>query len=143
MEEIIKNQFETMSAFVSEYERRLREKFDLEEQIEILKGDKFKHEVKAKEKVYYEVDEESGKKKYTNEEMRSIAAQNLLERNEEYQKIRIAVEKIESEIGKNKLEVDVLLKRISVLSKQVDLLVALASFKAQKKDLWGLKNEND
>ena len=128
----IKTQIETMGTFVSEYENQMRTKFSLEEQQQVLNSEKAKHEIKAKEEVTYAVDEETGKKKYTNEEMRNIAMSKSLETNEDYNKIRLAVEKLEKEISKSKLELDILHRRLSVMSKQSDLLVALTNFKANE-----------
>jgi chaperonin cofactor prefoldin len=128
MEEL-KNEYKKIDTLLSEFESMVRNKYSLEKQLEEIRTAKQEIEYKIKEKVFSEIDRETGKKKYSNEAMRNIAEYNQLSADEEYKKLNSATNTISDSISKLNNEITILSKRLSMMKKQVDLLVAIANLK--------------
>jgi chaperonin cofactor prefoldin len=128
MEEL-KNEYKKIDTLLSEFESMVRNKYSLEKQLEEIRLAKQEIEYKIKEKVFSEIDRETGKKKYSNEAMRNIAEYNQLNVDEEYKKLNSATNTISDSISKLNNEITILSKRLSMMKKQVDLLVAIANLK--------------
>jgi chaperonin cofactor prefoldin len=128
MEEL-KNEYKKIDTLLSEFESMVRNKCSLEKQLEEIRTAKQEIEYKIKEKVFSEIDRETGKKKYSNEAMRNIAEYNQLSADEEYKKLNSASNTISDSISKLNNEITILSKRLSMMQKQVDLLVAIANLK--------------
>jgi chaperonin cofactor prefoldin len=128
MEEL-KNEYKKIDTLLSEFESMVRNKYSLEKQLEEIRTAKQEIEYKIKEKVFSEIDRETGKKKYSNEAMRNIAEYNQLSADEEYKKLNSASNTISDSISKLNNEITILSKRLSMMQKQVDLLVAIANLK--------------
>jgi chaperonin cofactor prefoldin len=128
MEEL-KNEYKKIDTLLSEFESMVRNKCSLEKQLEEIRTAKQEIEYKIKEKVIEEIDRETGKKKYSNEAMRNIAEYNQLSTDEEYKKLNSASNTISDSISKLNNEITIISKRLSMMQKQVDLLVAIANLK--------------
>jgi chaperonin cofactor prefoldin len=128
MEEL-KNEYKKIDTLLSEFESMVRNKYSLEKQLEEIRLAKQEIEYKIKEKVFSEIDRETGKKKYSNEAMRNIAEYNQLNVDEEYKKLNSASNTISDSISKLNNEITILSKRLSMMKKQVDLLVAIANLR--------------
>lgn len=130
MEEQINNQIEKMQMYVTELEEQIRKKHTKEENLETYHNEKKRYEMRAREKIYEETDD-NGKKKYTNEQMRSIATQKLLDLNTEYQSVNEKTKSLEKEISSIKVEIELLSTKLGVLKKQSDLICSLAKYKGE------------
>lgn len=121
--------FDTMSAITLQYEQKVSERINIEEKIEFLTTGMLKYERDAKSSVLNEIDPITNKRKHPNEEARNLAVIEKLELEPEYVSIKREVDDLHVELRKVKGELDYVAKRITVLNKQADLLVALTNFK--------------
>lgn len=131
MEEKIEGHYKVMSAVATEFENLVKQKFSYESQLNDLRTEAVSYEDKVYEQVYNEVTEE-GKKKYANSDLRDIEQKRRLNEIDGYLQIKKAIWKLEIDLSKSKADLEVAERRLKVLSKQADLLVALTNYKASE-----------
>jgi len=134
MENDIKTHFGKMEGLVGEFESKIQDKANLERQLIDMKESMGVIENDVKEKVYNETDSETGKKKYTNEEMRKVAREKALFDREDYTKLKKSFQEINKNLENTKIHIEMIRERLRVLYKEADLLTALTNFKAGGKD---------
>jgi len=122
MKEELLKQKEKLSETLKEYENVLNAKFDLESQKAEMVYEKQKRENDIRREVLYDLDE-NDKPKYSNEAKRNLEVSKRLETNENFQKVNSAIRRIESEVTKLEINVNILGKKIQIEKKNADLLI--------------------
>ena len=120
-QELIK-QKQKLSEILKEYENVLTAKFGLESQKAEMVYEKQKRENDIRREVLYEVDENE-KAKYSNEAKRNLEVSKRLETNDNFQKVNSAIRRLESEVTKLEINVNILGKKIQIEKKNADLLI--------------------
>jgi len=120
-QELIK-QKQKLSETLKEYENVLTAKFGLESQKAEMVYEKQKRENDIRREVLYEVDENE-KAKYSNEAKRGLEVSKRLETNDNFQKVNSAIRRLESEVTKLEINVNILGKKIQIEKKNADLLI--------------------
>jgi hypothetical protein len=129
MENEIKEQIKKMNELIEQYEKLMKDKVKLDEQLLEVEEKLKKKEIIVKEEVFAEVDEITGKKAYTNEEMRKNATITKLEEDQEYALLKNKCNGLTQTDNNIKAEIDILNKRISLIKKQAELMIALVELK--------------
>jgi hypothetical protein len=124
----MKEQIELNNGLINKFEALYYKKLNLDNNIEELNNEKAKKIAFTKHLVFSETDE-NGKKKYTNEDMRSFALNNLLESDPEYQETVTKYKETSLELNRIKAEIEITSKKINVNLKNSDLLIALGGLK--------------
>ena len=120
-EELIK-QKQKLSETLKEYENVLTAKFGLESQKAEMVYEKQKRENDIRREVLYEVDENE-KPKYSNEAKRSLEVSKRLETNDNFLKVNSAIRRLESEVTKLEINLNILGKKIQIEKKNADLII--------------------
>ena len=120
-EELIK-QKQKLSETLKEYENVLTAKFGLESQKAEMVYEKEKRQNDIRREVLYDLDE-NDKPKYSNEAKRNLEVSKRLETNENFQKVNSAIRRLESEVTKLEINVNILGKKIQIEKKNADLLI--------------------
>jgi len=120
-QELIK-QKQKLSETLKEYENVLTAKFGLESQKAEMVYEKEKRQNDIRREVLYDLDE-NDKPKYSNEAKRNLEVSKRLETNENFQKVNSAIRRLESEVTKLEINVNILGKKIQIEKKNADLLI--------------------
>ena len=129
MENEIKKQMEKMGELVKEYAIALKNKIAIDENIIELTDKMNKKEIGVKEEIYSEIDENTGKKKYTNEELRKNATNKQLETDNEFIDLKKQREVLIKKENYLRADIDILTKKISISKKHAELMIALVELK--------------
>ena len=122
MKQELLKQKEILSETLKKYENILNAKFDLESQKAELVYEKEKRQNDIRREVLYEVDENE-KVKYSNEAKRGLEVSKRLETNDNFLKVNSAIRRLESEVTKLEINVNILGKKIQIEKKNADLLI--------------------
>jgi len=122
MKQELLKQKEILSETLKKYENILNAKFDLESQKAELVYEKEKRQNDIRREVLYEVDENE-KPKYSNEAKRGLEVSKRLETNDNFLKVNSAIRRLESEVTKLEINLNILGKKIQIEKKNADLII--------------------
>jgi peptidoglycan hydrolase CwlO-like protein len=129
MQERILEKIESLNSLVNQFEALINKKETLEKEIDEVKSKMVWYEMGAKEVVLNTLDEETGKKKFTNDSQREIATNKILDTNKEYSDLKTKLDSFLHELTSIKNKIEITNKRVSVSMKQSDLIIALVNYK--------------
>ena len=124
IEEIRNRLLNDFDSLITEYEANIIVKGRLEEKELDLKNKSLFFEYEANIVVNNEVDE-NGKKIHTNEKMREIASQKILNANTEYVELKKEIIEVSKNIYSIKQKLDVLNFKLKCMKSQSDLISSL------------------
>jgi len=133
---------EKLSYYVEHYQALIKRKLHKESSVDELKEKMLRIENDLKQGVFEQVDD-SGKKRFSNQEMRDVALFKFLGNHDVYKIFKSELCEVERSLGDCKGELDISNKRLSVLFKQADIFISLNNSRAkfEPERVGGVKDE--